>query len=53
MKRVIIQGSSRSKGNTNKVIRLLTNELEFDLIDLNLKRIGHFAYEFEHQTDDF
>lgn len=53
MKRVIIQASSRSNGNTNKVIRLLMKELEFDLIDLNLKKIGYFDYEFENQSDDF
>ena len=53
MKRIIIQGSSRSKGNTNKVVSLLMNELEFDLIDLSLKKIGYFDYEFENQQDDF
>ena len=53
MKRVIIQASSRSNGNTNKVIEILMKELEFDLIDLNLKKIGYFDYEFENQSDDF
>jgi multimeric flavodoxin WrbA len=53
MKRIIIQGSSRSKGNTNKVVRLLMKELEFDLVDLSLKKIGHFDYEFKNQKDDF
>jgi multimeric flavodoxin WrbA len=53
MKRIIIQGSSRSKGNTNKVVRLLMKELEFDLVDLTSKKIGYFDYEFENQGDDF
>ncbi len=53
MKRIIIQGSSRSKGNTNKVFRLLMKELEFDVVELSLKRIGYFDYEFKNQTDDF
>jgi len=53
MKRIIIQGSSRSKGNTNKVVRLLMKELEFDVVDLSLKKIGYFDYEFKNQTDDF
>jgi len=53
MKRIIIQGSSRRKGNTNKVVRLLMKELEFDLVDLSLKKIGYFDYEFENQEDDF
>lgn len=53
MKRIIIQGSSRSNGNTNKVVRLLMKELEFDLVDLSLKKIGYFDYEFKNQKDDF
>jgi len=53
MKRIIIQGSSRSNGNTNKVVRLLMKELEFDVVDLSLKKIGYFDYEFKNQTDDF
>ena len=53
MKKILIQGSSRSKGNTNKIVSLLMNELEFDLIDLSLKNIGYFDYEFKNQKDDF
>jgi len=53
MKRIIIQGSSRSNGNTNKVVRLLMKELEFDVVDLSLKKIGYFDYEFKNQKDDF
>jgi len=53
MKRIIIQGSSRSKGNTNKVVRLLMKELKFDVVDLSLKKIGYFDYEFKNQKDDF
>ncbi|MCP5060846.1 MAG: NAD(P)H-dependent oxidoreductase [Ignavibacteriae bacterium] len=52
-KRIIIQGSSRSQGNTNKVVQLLMDELEFDLLDINKKNIGHFDYEFKNQKDDF
>ncbi|MCH8034045.1 MAG: NAD(P)H-dependent oxidoreductase [Bacteroidetes bacterium] len=53
MKRIIIQGSSRSKGNTNKVVRLLMKELEFDVVDLSLKKIEYFDYEFKNQKDGF
>jgi multimeric flavodoxin WrbA len=53
MNRLIIQGSSRSDGNTNKVIEVLRKEAEFDLLDLNTKRIGPFDYEFNNQDDDF
>ncbi|MEE9431138.1 MAG: NAD(P)H-dependent oxidoreductase [Melioribacteraceae bacterium] len=53
MKRIIIQGSSRSNGNTNKVVKLLMEELDFDFLDLATKNIGHFDYEFKNQNDDF
>ena len=53
MKRIIIQGSSRSSGNTSKVVRMLMKEMEFDLIDLSLKNIGKFDYEFRNREDDF
>jgi multimeric flavodoxin WrbA len=53
MKRIIIQGSSRSKGNTNKVVKTLMQELECDFLDLSTKNIEHFDYEFKNQNDDF
>ncbi len=53
MKRLIIQGSSRSGGNTNKVIKVLQNELEFDVLDLKNKNIAPFDYDFNNQNDDF
>lgn len=53
MKRIIIQGSSRSDGNTSKIVSLLRKELAFDLVDLNEKNIGHFDYNFNNQDDDF
>jgi len=53
MKKVIIQGSSRSSGNTNKVVQLLMKQMDFDLIDLSLKRIEQFDYEFKNHDDDF
>ncbi len=52
-KGIIIQASSRSKGNTAKVVTLLKAATHFDSIDLNTKSIGHFNYEFENQNDDF
>jgi len=53
MKTVIIQGSSRSTGNTKTVIDLFKNHIEFDLIDLASKNIGQFDYDFNNQNDDF
>ena len=53
MKGVIIQGSSRSDGNTNKIVQYLQKELGFDFIDLKTKQIGHYDYQFNNQQDDF
>ncbi len=53
MKRIIIQGSSRSQGNTHKIVNLLKAELAFDLLDLNQKHIQPFDYDFNNQDDDF
>ncbi len=53
MKKVIIQGSSRSDGNTNMVSKELQKLLNCDLIDLNKKEIGHYDYEYKNQDDDF
>lgn len=53
MKTVIIQGSSRSDGNTKKVTKELQKHLDCDIIDLNKKEIGHYDYEYNNQDDDF
>ncbi len=50
---VIIQASSRSKGNTEKVVAFFQQQTGFDVIDLNTKNIGHFDYEFNNKDDDF
>ncbi|PHS54702.1 MAG: FMN reductase [Lutibacter sp.] len=52
-KTVIIQGSSRSTGNTNKIINHINNSSNFDVIDLYDKNINHFDYEFNNKNDDF
>jgi multimeric flavodoxin WrbA len=53
MKKVIIQGSSKSNGNTNQIAKLIQKELEFDLIDLKNYSIGQFDYDFKNRQDDF
>ncbi|WP_428742484.1 flavodoxin family protein [Tenacibaculum sp.] len=50
---VIIQASSKSKGNTHKVINYLNNNQGFDVIDLKTKNIGFFEYDFSNAHDDF
>jgi len=53
MKRIIIQGSARTNGNTHKIAQLLQAQLDFDLIDLNAKTILPFDYEHKNKEDDF
>ncbi len=50
---VIIQASSKSAGNTHKVVSYLNKKKAFDVIDLATKNIGHFNYEFKNASDDF
>ena len=52
-KGIIIQASSRSKGNTFTMVSCLQELTGFDVIDLSTKQIGHFDYEFKNQNDDF
>ncbi len=50
---VIIQGSSKSNGNTNRIVRYLNKNNDFDIIDLKTKSIGYFEYDFSNANDDF
>lgn len=52
-KKVIIQGSARSNGDTRLIINELNKNNEFDVIDLKTKNIGHFDYDFTNIDDDF
>ncbi|RLD68765.1 MAG: FMN reductase [Bacteroidetes bacterium] len=53
-KTVIILGSSRSDGNTRKVVdRVISYNNEIDLIDLGNYDISYFDYEYKNQGDDF
>lgn len=53
MKRIIIQGSSRSKGNTYKIVQLLREALSAEVIDLKDYSIGQYDYEYANRDDDF
>ena len=53
MKTIVIQGSSRSFGNTYRIVQLLSEQMEVEVVDLNQKKIAPFDYEFENRTDDF
>ena len=52
-KTIIIQGSSKSLGNTHKVVNYLNNQNQYDIIDLKTKNIGAFEYDFSNANDDF
>ncbi len=50
-KGIIIQGSSRSDGDTNLVVSYLKNITGFDVVDLNQREINYFDYEFKNEDD--
>jgi len=52
-KTVIIQGSSRSGGDTNKIVNYMASKNPIDVIDLYTKNIGHYDYDYKNQDDDF
>ena len=52
-KTVIIQGSSRSFGDTHKIVSYMVANNNIDVIDLATKNIGHYDYEYKNKNDDF
>lgn len=53
MSKVIIFGSSRSFGNTRKVVDEILGHSGLELIDLNNFNISPFDYEHRNVNDDF
>lgn len=53
MKGIILQGSSRSAGNTNKIANYVKQRTGFDIVDLSSKNINAFDYDFQNNDDDF
>lgn len=53
MTQVIIFGSSRSFGNTRKVVDDILDSAGIELCDLNNFNISPFDYEHRNQSDDF
>ena len=53
MRGVIIQGSSRSAGETHQLVSYLAQATGYPVVDLKTKDIGHFDYDFANQGDDF
>ncbi len=52
-KTLLILGSSRSNGNTRKVLDRLRNLHPCDLIDLNDWEFSYYDYEHKNRDDDF
>jgi len=52
-KTAIILGSSRSNGNTYKIVQHLRTLIEADLIDLNDYTMSAYDYDSKNQYDDF
>ncbi len=50
---VILQASSRSNGDTNRIINYINSKSQYDIIDLKNKNINHFDYDFKNVDDDF
>lgn len=53
MKIIIIQGSSRSKGNTSEIVNFFRIHLKADVLDLRTKNITPYDYEHANREDDF
>lgn len=52
-KTIVIQASSRSKGDSFKISNQILDENNFDFIDLNTLNINHYDYTYNNQNDDF
>ena len=50
---IVIQGSSRGDGNTQKIVDFFIENTESTVVNLSEKNIGHFDYEYKNQDDDF
>ena len=53
MRQIIIFGSSRSFGNTRKIVNDVIAQSNIDLVDLNTLDITPYDYEHRNQSDDF
>ncbi|WP_199898727.1 hypothetical protein [Prolixibacter bellariivorans] len=53
MKKVIIAGSSRKDGDTEKLVNQLADLSGWDVIDLNDYQFGYYDYEHLNRDDDY
>jgi len=52
-KKVIIVGSSRSNGNTSKIIDEIAIQFNIDVVNLNNYQFSYYDYESKNKEDDF
>ena len=53
MKKVLIVGSARKDGGTASLANQIMLQTNWDVIDLNDYKIGHFDYEYSNKNDDY
>jgi multimeric flavodoxin WrbA len=53
MKGIILQGSSRSDGDTAAVVKKLSQLLSFRVIDLSVLNFSDYDYQSKNSNDDF
>jgi multimeric flavodoxin WrbA len=52
-RKVIIVGSSRSNGNTTKIVDEIATQYNIDVINLNDYKFSYYDYESKNREDDF
>ncbi len=52
-RKVIIVGSSRSNGNTTKIVDEIAIQFNIDVINLNDYKFSYYDYESKNREDDF
>ncbi len=53
MKKVIILGSSRKGGDTEKIVKQLQSISNWDIIDLNDYNFSYYDYKHQNKEDDY
>lgn len=52
-RKVIIIGSSRSHGNTTRIVGEIANHFNIDVVNLNNYKFSYYDYESKNREDDF
>jgi multimeric flavodoxin WrbA len=52
-RKVIIMGSSRSYGNTTRIVDEIANQFNIDVVNLNDYKFSYYDYESKNREDDF